>query len=184
MRKELVQDAEPVEYGGKRFFRAEFKQSVRDDVFYVGHVYTTFRGYFVGEDFVARSPEEMDKTADTLKGISFREDERNPRCVEDSAPAGRVRLSETASQVFLITKIEPVYPPEARQTRVEGQVVLRILIGTTGDVEDTHLVSGDPLLVPAAMEAVKQWKYRPFLIGSEPAKMDTQTTVSFTLAAN
>jgi protein TonB len=55
--------------------------------------------------------------------------------------------------------------------------VLRILIGTTGDVEDTHLVSGDPLLVPAAMEAVKQWKYRPFLIGSEPAKMDTQTTV-------
>lgn len=66
-----------------------------------------------------------------------------------------------------------------RQAHVEGPVVLKALIGTTGDVEDLTLVSGPELLVPAAMEAVRQWKYKPFLMGSEPVKMETQITVAF-----
>jgi len=182
VQKELIRDASPVDYGGKRFFRAEFKQSVRGDTFYVGFVYTKFRGYFLGEDFVARSPEELDKTADSLLGISFREDERNSRCVEDPTHPGTIRLSEGASQRLLFTKIEPHYPEDAGQAHVEGPVVLKALIGTTGDVEDLTLVSGPELLVPAAMEAVRQWKYKPFLMGSEPVKMETQITVSFQLS--
>lgn len=179
IQKELIRDASPVSHGGKHFFRSEFKQSVRGDTFYVGFVYTKFRGYFLGEDFVARSPEELDKTADSLLGISYREDERNSRCVEDPIRTGTIRLSERASQRLLLRKIEPYYPEDARQTHVEGPVVLKALIGTTGDVEDLTLVSGPELLVPAAMEAVKQWKYKPFLMGSEPAKVETQITVAF-----
>ena len=57
--------------------------------------------------------------------------------------------------------------------------MLKALIGAAGDVEDLTLVSGPELLAPAAMEAVRQWKYKPFLMGSEPAKVETQITVSF-----
>jgi len=183
VQKKLIRDASPVDYGGKRFFRAEFKQSVRGDTFYVGFIYTGFRGYFLGEEFVARTPSELDKTADSLLGISFREDERNSRCVEDPTHPGIIRLSEGASQRLLLTKIEPDYPEEARRTHVKGPVVLKALIGTTGDVEDLTLVSGPQLLVPAAMEAVRQWKYKPFLMGSEAVKMETQITLSFLPAA-
>ncbi len=181
--KELVRDASPVDYGGKHFFRAEFRQSSRGDTFYVSYVYTKFRGYFIGEELVARSPEELNRAVDFLLPISFRDDERNPRCLQGPPPVGRIRVSESVVEHLLITKVEPRYPDDARHAHVEGSVVLKALIGAAGDVEELTLVSGDPLLVPAAMEAVKQWKYKPFLLGNEPVKMETQITVPFTLTA-
>lgn len=179
--KELVRDASPVDYGGRHFFRAEFKQSFRGDTFYVGYVYTKFRGYFIGEELVARSPEELNRAADFLLPISFREDERDPRCLQGPPSVGRIRVSEGVAERLLITKVEPRYPDDARHAHVEGSVVLKALIGATGDVEELSLVSGDPLLVPAAMEAVKQWKYKPYLLNGEPLKVETQISVSFEL---
>jgi protein TonB len=65
--------------------------------------------------------------------------------------------------------------------RIQGRVVLKVVISKTGDVVSLALVSGDPLLAPAAIDAVKQWKYKPYLLNGNPVEVDTQVTVNFTL---
>jgi protein TonB len=80
-----------------------------------------------------------------------------------------------------VTKVEPQYPEAARHDRIQGLVVLQAVIDTNGDVESLDLVSGDPALVPAARDAVKQWRYKPYRLNGEPVKVDTQITVSFKL---
>ncbi len=93
----------------------------------------------------------------------------------------RVRISQGVAQGLLVRKVNPIYPPLARQARISGTVVLRALIGTDGSIENLTLVSGHPMLAPAAIEAVKQWKYKPFLLNGKPIKVDTEVTVNFEL---
>jgi TonB family protein len=93
-------------------------------------------------------------------------------------------IPPAGAQSSLIKKVNPVYPPLARQARIQGLVVLKIAINTSGDVQNLQLVSGHPMLAPAAIEAVKQWKYQPFLVDGEPANVTTTVQVSFTLAEN
>jgi protein TonB len=76
----------------------------------------------------------------------------------------------------------PVYPDLARSVRLQGHVVLAIVIGKDGSVEEIKLVSGHPLLAPAAMEAVKQWTYKPTMLNGQPVQVQTQVTVNFSLA--
>jgi TonB family protein len=93
----------------------------------------------------------------------------------------RVRVSTDVESGLLQTRVDPKYPPLARQARIQGQVILQVIIGKTGDVENVQLFSGHPMLAPAAIEAVKQWKYRPFLLNGEPVSVETQVQVNFTL---
>lgn len=95
---------------------------------------------------------------------------------------GRVRTSEQFSQGLLINKVDPIYPPLARQARISGAVVLKVAINTSGDVESMQLVSGHPMLAPAAIAAVKHWKYKPYLMSGEPVAVETQVTVNFVLS--
>jgi protein TonB len=78
--------------------------------------------------------------------------------------------------------VEPPYPPIARAARVQGSVVLKAIIDREGNIQDLQLVSGHPLLVPAAIAAVKQWHYKPYLLNSQPVEVETTVTVIFTLA--
>ena len=96
----------------------------------------------------------------------------------------RVRVSQGVAQGLLIKKVQPKYPEDARQARIQGSVVLQALIDKEGNVEDLTLVSGHPKLAPAAIEAVKQWKYRPYLLNGQPVYVETQVTVNFSLARN
>ncbi|MGA8154218.1 MAG: energy transducer TonB [Terriglobales bacterium] len=82
----------------------------------------------------------------------------------------------------LIHRVQPEYPPLARQARIQGTVVLRAVISTEGRIENLQVLSGHPLLVPAAMEAVRQWRYRPYSLNDQPVEVETQITVNFTLA--
>jgi TonB family protein len=91
----------------------------------------------------------------------------------------RVRVSQGVSQALLIKKDEPEYPQEARDKRIEGTVVLQVQISEAGDVTEVRLISGHPLLAPAAIEAVKQWKYKPYLLNGEPVQVETRVTVDF-----
>jgi protein TonB len=75
----------------------------------------------------------------------------------------------------------PVYPALARQARIQGVVVLSVVIGKDGSVQELKLVSGHPLLAPAALDAVKQWTYKPTLLNGQPVDVSTQATVNFTL---
>lgn len=84
----------------------------------------------------------------------------------------------------LIRRIDPVYPPLARTARIQGSVVLAAMISKDGVMENLHALSGPPMLVPAAISAVSQWRYRPYILNSEPIEVETQITVNFTLAGN
>ncbi len=94
----------------------------------------------------------------------------------------RVRVSKGVSQGLLITKVAPEYPADAREARIQGVVILGVIINKEGNVESIQLISGHPMLAPAAIEAVKQWKYKPYLLNGNPVEVDTQIQVNFTLA--
>ena len=93
----------------------------------------------------------------------------------------RVRVGDTVMADQVVTKVPPVYPPLARQARIQGLVFMKVLISKTGDVENIQLITGHPMLAPSAIEAVKQWKYKPYLLNGEPVEVETNVTVNFTL---
>jgi TonB family protein len=99
-----------------------------------------------------------------------------------SPPGQRVRVSQGVAQASVQSKVNPIYPQEARTARISGTVVLKAVIDQTGDVVSLQLVSGHPLLAPAAIDAVKQWKYRPYLLNGKPVAVETQITVNFVLS--
>ncbi|MFZ0320314.1 MAG: energy transducer TonB [Candidatus Sulfotelmatobacter sp.] len=105
-----------------------------------------------------------------------------PVAVPKVATPQRVRVSAGVTNGLLIRRVQPNYPPLARQARISGTVVLRAVIGKDGSIENLQLVSGHPMLAPAAIEAVKQWKYKPYLLNGEPVEVDTEVQVNFTLA--
>ena len=82
----------------------------------------------------------------------------------------------------LIYRVQPVYPPLARQARVQGIVVLRAMISREGKIENLQVVTGHPLLAKSAVDAVLQWRYRPYYLNSQPVEVETQVTVNFTLS--
>lgn len=94
----------------------------------------------------------------------------------------RVRVSQGVTNGLLLNKVTPQYPPIARAARIQGNVVLKAIIGKEGTIQDLQLVSGHPMLVPAAIEAVRQWRYRPYLLNGQPVEVETSVTVIFVLA--
>ena len=105
-----------------------------------------------------------------------------PVAVPRVATPQRVRVSQGVSQGLLIRKVQPVYPPLARQARIQGNVVLQAEISKDGTIENLRLMSGHPMLAPSAIEAVKQWRYKPYFLNGEPVEVETVVTVNFTLA--
>lgn len=95
----------------------------------------------------------------------------------------RVRISQGVTKGLLIQKIEPPYPPLARAARVQGEVVLSAVIDANGQITNLQLVSGHPMLVPAAISAVKQWRYKPYLLNGQPVEVETTITVIFSLSS-
>jgi protein TonB len=83
---------------------------------------------------------------------------------------------------MLIRKVTPNYPPLARQARIQGSVNLEAVISTDGTIENLKVTSGHPMLVPAAIDAVKQWRYKPYLLNGSPVEVQTTIQVNFTLA--
>jgi protein TonB len=94
----------------------------------------------------------------------------------------RVRVSQGVTQGLLLRRIQPTYPPLAKQARIAGAVVLQAEISKDGSIQNLHVISGHPMLVPSAIEAVKQWKYKPYILNGEPVEVETTITVNFTLA--
>lgn len=105
-----------------------------------------------------------------------------PTVAPKIATPQRVRVSSGVSTGMLVRKVPPSYPPLARQARIQGTVILQATISKEGSIENLQLISGHPMLAPAAIEAVKQWKYKPYLLNGEPVEVETQVQVNFTLA--
>jgi protein TonB len=104
-----------------------------------------------------------------------------PPAMPKSVTPHAVRVSSGVAQGLLIHQVRPQYPALARSARIQGSVVLQATIGKDGAIQNLHLLSGHPLLTQAAMEAVRQWRYRPYLLNNEPVEVDTTIQVNFTL---
>jgi periplasmic protein TonB len=94
----------------------------------------------------------------------------------------RITVGGNVQAAHLVNRVQPVYPPLARQTRISGTVKLHAIIGKNGAVEQLQVVSGHPLLVQSALDAVRQWRYQPTLLNGEPVEVDTEIDVIFSLA--
>jgi len=94
----------------------------------------------------------------------------------------RIRVGGNVVQANLIRGPKPAYPPLAKQARIQGVVKLNAIIGKDGTIQNLVAASGHPLLVPAALEAVKQWLYKPTLLNGEPVEVVTVIDVNFTLS--
>lgn len=93
----------------------------------------------------------------------------------------RVRVESSVQAAKIVNQPQPVYPSLARQVHVTGNVVLHAIIHEDGRVGELAVVSGHPLLVQAALEAVRQWRYVPTLLNGEPVEVDTTISVPFAL---
>ena len=92
-----------------------------------------------------------------------------------------IRVASTLQTSKLIRRITPDYPPLAKQARVEGMVMLQVLVDETGNISEINIIRGHPLLVQAAVDAVKEWKYSPTLLNDEPVAVIATVTVNFVL---
>ncbi len=99
-----------------------------------------------------------------------------------SAPPSKVSISAGIAGGLLVKRSAPVYPQIAKEARVSGSVVIQATISTTGAVENAHVVNGPTMLRQAALDAVKTWRYRPYLLDGQPVEVETTVNVVFSLA--
>src|ERR1700690_3244686 len=105
-----------------------------------------------------------------------------PVAVPKVATPQRVRVSSGVSTGLLVRRVNPTYPPLARQARIFGSVILQAEISKDGTIQNLQLISGHPMLAPAAIEAVKQWPYKPYLLNGEPGAVGAQVFLDFSLS--
>jgi len=94
----------------------------------------------------------------------------------------RIRVSQGVTEGNLISKVQPTYPPLAKTARIQGSVILNAVISKGGNIENLRVMSGHPMLVQSALDEVKQWKYRPYILNGEPVEVETTVTVNFNLS--
>jgi TonB family protein len=103
--------------------------------------------------------------------------------VQTVAPPPRaIRISGAVAEGNILQKVQPIYPPDAKAQGISGTVVLQAVIGEDGTVHSLTAVSGNDLLKKAALEAVRQWTYRPYLLNGNPVAVDTVININFNLA--
>jgi protein TonB len=95
-------------------------------------------------------------------------------------PTGPVRVSSGTVAGMILSRPDPVYPPIAKAAHVQGAVILHAIISKQGTIENLQVVSGPPMLTGSAMDAVRRWRYKPYLLNGEPTEVDTTITVNFT----
>jgi periplasmic protein TonB len=93
----------------------------------------------------------------------------------------RIRVGGAVQQAKMIRQVQPVYPQIAKTAHVQGTVILHAIIAKDGTIQELQYISGPPLLMRAAMDAVRQWRYAPTLLNGDPVEVDTTISVIFTL---
>jgi protein TonB len=106
----------------------------------------------------------------------------NPLMPRPLPPTSHLLRISHMSEGDLIHRVQPDYPPLARSARIQGSVLLQAVISRQGTIENLRVLSGHPMLVRAAIDAVSQWRYRPYILNNEPVEVETQITVNFSLS--
>jgi TonB family protein len=107
----------------------------------------------------------------------------NPQVIQalSTAPVMRIHVGGNVAMAKLLNRVAPDYPAEARKARIEGTVMLHVILSVEGAPKEITVVSGDPALAPAAIEAVRQWRYQQTLLNGKPVEVDTMIQVVFQL---
>jgi TonB family protein len=113
--------------------------------------------------------------------FAFSENIKNENVPTNLTAAKRVRVSSGVSTGLLTHRVTPGYPPEARHAGIQGTVILHAVIDKEGKIANLQVISGPAELTQAAMGAVQQWRYKPYLLQGEPVEVDTEVQVNFTL---
>lgn len=103
----------------------------------------------------------------------------SPPPEQNTRRPARLRVSQGVAAGLVRHKVAPVYPEEAKVRHITGDVVVTFLIDTQGNVEEIWAARGDPILVKAAVEAVRQWKHKPYTLNGQPVEVETLTTIHF-----
>jgi protein TonB len=117
----------------------------------------------------------------SLRGLGLATSIPGPPPVPREASHHPLQVSSGIMDAMLINRVQPRYPTIAQTVRVSGSVVLSAVIATDGSVQSLRIVSGNPLLISAAYQAVRQWRYRPTLLNGQPVEVQTLITVNFVL---
>ena len=197
---EILTHSSPLSIAGQKFYRATYRAGGTYPL-YISSTATLFRGYYLEFQLSAGSAEALASAANALADLRFAEDQRDPTCTLNPNPqkvvagivsskptnvkeGSLIRVAQSVSEGMLIEKPAPQYPPYARSKHIEGTVTLRARISTDGTVENLEVEDGDPALAPAALDAVRKWKYKPYLLNGTPVRVETSVTVDFALDQN
>lgn len=170
--------------GGIHAEKNRFK-SKNSPVRYVAVTSGPLRGFELKFMVQAASPERLDEIEKSLNDVRIRPDyaanQKIDQATSDSSRPRMVRISSGVSTGLLSKKVAPEYPADARRQHIQGTVVLLMHMNSNGHVQDLYAIEGHPLLVPAAVKAVSQWEYRPYMLDGQPVAIETQVVVNFEL---
>lgn len=179
---------------GHQYYRADFE--FRENPSHRTFVCTESKNYLLQWSIIGLSKSAVDSVVSTFDAIGAAQPDTSPA----THPAGdtdlqssgtsqtdkkavRVKIGQGVSQGLLIKIVRPVYPDQARSARIQGAVKLNAIISKTGEILDLEVLDGPSELVVSAVNAVRQWKYRPYIFNGEPVEVFTQITVNYALSA-
>jgi TonB family protein len=175
-------DAIQLTIAGHDFYRANFEY--RHGVDHGTVLCTSIKDYMLRWHIVGWSKQAIETAVSTLSSLTPAPPTPLPTAPQQggnqSVPK-QVLVSPGVTTGLLIKKVAPVYPQEAKNARIQGSVVLRAAINKTGDIVDLEVISGPIELVVSAVNAVRKWKYRPYLLMGEPVEVQTQIVVNYVL---
>jgi len=175
--------------GSRDFYRIdfEFNSAPRHRAFICNQA----KGYLLQWNIAGLSKNAIDAVASTLNLIQPVNRQTPVPSASDAAlkiprndpiVPSRVRVSQGVTAGMVVKRVQPIYPEQARQAHIQGSVRMSAIISKTGEVVDIEVIEGPIELVVSAVNAVRQWKYRPYLLKGEPVEVDTQLTVNYTLS--
>jgi TonB family protein len=177
----------PVSIGGTvtKETLAELKRTVQEFDSHVAYTIALQKGdrtLYMTTSPKARPQTLSDRTVSDLLNGATSSAPAAASLTDTASGAKRIRVGGNVQQTKLVTQTRPLYPAEAKQARIQGVVKLTAIVDRQGNVANLSVMSGHPLLTPAALEAVRTWTYMPTLLNGEPVEVITQVDVNFTLA--
>jgi TonB family protein len=178
----------PLIIAGRDFERVDldFRQSPSHRSF----LCTQSKDYLLQWNIVGLSKTAVESFISTLNEIGSMRHEvpagsssanSNAGATPNKSQAVGVRVAQGISQGLIVKKVTPIYPQQAKYAHIQGSVVMSVVINKSGDVTDLEVVDGPIELAVSAVNAVRQWKYRPYILNGEPVEVDTHITVNYTL---
>jgi protein TonB len=194
---QLKNSISPFSIAGRDFVRADFEY--RDGPRYRSLICTVAKDYFLLWNIAGATKNAVETGVSTLNSLTpppaanpaslpvssanappTAEAAQSPQ--PQSGPPQKVKVNQGVSTGFLLNQVTPVYPAAARQAHIEGSVILGVEISKTGDITDVEVLEGPIDLVVSAVNAVRQWKYRPYLLLGDPVAVQTQIVVNYRLS--